>query len=125
VKRTLPIEFIRRERNRVFQPGASFARNVVSGLDPLARPAGLVWDYVPSFARPIVALATVILLAVVGVRVFYPLPPAVISDVGIVDAYLATDAAPVEEWLYRDAEPPEGEDLLIHISVAESEWGGE
>lgn len=124
MNRLLPNEFIQRERERVFEPGESFARNVVAGLDPvdsLIRPAGLVWDYVPSFARPIVALSTVVFLAVISVRVFYPLPP----PVGIVDAYLAAEAAPVEEWLYRDADPPEGEDLLIQISTADSEWSGE
>jgi hypothetical protein len=114
----LPREFVKEERMRVFEPDATFARRVITQIQPVTRSAGLVWDYVPSFARPMVAATTVLLLALVSYQWMSPTPfPD--SDVGIVDAYFGIDGVPAEEWLHRDAEPPEGEDLLIEI-VAES-----
>ncbi len=114
----LPKEFVRKERGRVFEPDATFARRVVARMRPVNRSAGLLWDYVPSFARPMVAASTVMFLALLGFRLMSPMPSPY-SDVGVVDAYLGIDAVSAEEWLYRYAEPPEGEDLLIEISVAE------
>ena len=114
----LPEEFLLQARRRVFKPDAAFVRRVVEQIKPVARPVGLIWDYVPAFARPIVALMTVFLLALISFHMVFPAPlPA--GDVGIVDEYLGADAVPADEWLYRYAEPPEGEDLLIEISVAE------
>ena len=114
----LPEEFVRRERRRVFEPDPSFARRFVSQMRPVTRSAGLLWDYVPSFARPVVAATTILLLALISFQLMSPRPfPE--GEVGIVDAYLGVDAGPTEEWLYRSAEPPEGEELLIEISVAQ------
>ncbi len=117
----LPREFVRKERDRVFQPEPSFARRVVASLDPITRTSGLWWDDVPSFARSIVAVATVFLVALATIHAFYPAPPRM----GIVDAYLSAEATPAEAWLYWDEDPPEGQDLLIEISVAESQWSSE
>ena len=115
---TLPGEFVTKERRRVFEPDPSFARRVVAQMRPVTRPAALVWDYIPSFARPMVAASTVLLLALISYQLMAPAPYPD-TELGIVDAYLGADADPVEEWLYRYAEPPQGEDLLIEISVAE------
>lgn len=113
----LPREFVRKERQRVFEPPPGFARRVVGQIRPVTRSAGILWDYVPSFARPMVAATTILLLILISFQLLSPTPfPE--SDVGIVDAYLGVDAVPAEEWLYRDAEPPEGEALLIEIMAA-------
>lgn len=117
----LPRGFVQKERERVFQPESSFACRVVRSLRPIPRTSGVLWDYVPSFARPIVAAATVFLVALATIHVFYPVPP----EMGIVDAYLSAEATPAEAWLYGDEDPPEGQDLLIEISVGESEWSQE
>jgi hypothetical protein len=68
-----------------------------------------------------VAAATAVLLVLISVQLFYRSPP----EFGIVDAYLSAEATPAEEWLYWDAEPPEGQDLLIEIAVAENQWSPE
>lgn len=113
----LPRDFIERERQRVFEPDVDFARRTVARIGPNATVAGWVWDYVPSFAGPIMAASTVMVLALIGFQWMTPAPfPD--ANVGIVDAYLQVDAAPAEEWLYRDDALPEGEDLLIEISMA-------
>ena len=118
MNKCLPKEFVIQERGRVFKPDSTFARRVVDQIKPIARTTGLIWDYIPSFARPIVALTTVLLFALISFHMIFPAPlPA--GNVGIVDEYLGADAVPADEWLYRYAEPPEGEDLLIEISVAE------
>jgi len=115
LNRILPKGFVDRERRRIFVPGASFARRVVSEIRPLDQSAAAVWDFVPGFARPIVAVMTCILLALLAVQVFLkPLP-----ELGIVDAYLEMDQGPADQWLYLNAELPEGPDLLVEISLAE------
>jgi hypothetical protein len=98
----LPREFVKREQGRVIEPDPTFARRVVSGLRPVARPAGLLWDYIPSFARPMVAATTALLLALISFQMIFSAPfPE--GDVGIVDAYLGEDSGPEDEWLYRYA----------------------
>lgn len=117
----LPRDFVRKERIRVFEPDPSFPKRVVGNLRPVTRSSGMIWDDIPSFARPMVAAASAVLLVLISVNFFLPSPP----EMGIIDAYLSAEATPAEEWLYWDAEPPEGEDLLIEISVAESQWSSE
>ena len=111
----LPKKFVAAERRRVFAPDSDFAHRVLARIQPVARPATAVWEYVPGFARPVVAAAAVILLVISGLQM-------VGSDVpeqGIVDAYLAEDAAPSDTWMYQDAEVPEGDDLFLEITLVE------
>ena len=68
----------------------------------------------PSFARPMIAVMTCVLLIILGVQMFLQS-----LEVGIVDAYLEMDQGPADQWLYRNAELPEGRDLLVEISLAE------
>ncbi len=113
----LPEDFVQRERQRVFEPDADFARRAVARIGQNGSVAEWVWDYVPSYARPMMAAAAMLLLALISFQWMTPAPfPD--ANVGIVDAYLQVDAAPAEEWLYRDDALPEGEDLLIEISMA-------
>jgi hypothetical protein len=116
----LPRWFRERERSRVFTPDQTFARRVVLQMRPVTRSAGLVWDYVPSFARPMVAATTLLLLALISYQMMSPTPFPDDSSIGIVEAYLGADGTTVDEWLYRGAEIPDGQDLLIEISVAEA-----
>jgi hypothetical protein len=114
----LPEWFVKKERSRVFEPESTFARRFVQRMRPVTRPAGLLWDYVPAFARPLVAASTLLLLALISFQLISPAPfPD--SEVGIVEAYLGADATPVDDWLYLGADLPEGQDLLIEISMAE------
>lgn len=110
----LPEGFVARERKRVFHPDDSFARRVVDQIGPVRSSAAL-WDFVPALARPMVAAAMVFVLAMLSLQAVFPPRP----QVGVVDEYLSVDWAPEEEWLYGNAEIPEGQDLLLEISVLE------
>ena len=90
-------------------PDADFAKRVVALLKPVSRQAADVWEYIPAFARPIVAVTMVALVVIIGLQMMYPQMP----DQGIVDAHLAEDSTPTDAWLYQDAEIPEGDDLLL------------
>ena len=111
----LPKKFVEEERRRVFVPDSDFARRVMARIQPVARPATAVWEYVPGFARPVVAAATAILLVIAGLQMVNPQMP----EQGIVDAYLAEDSTPTDTWLYQDADVPEGDDLFLEITLAE------
>ncbi len=115
MNKSLPKWFIDSERHRTFLPGASFARRIVAELRPVNPSTAAVWDFVPRFARPMITVMTCILLIILGLRVFLPQPP----EVGIVDAYLEMDQGPADQWLYRNAQLPEGRDLLVEVSLAD------
>ena len=110
----LPKGFVDRERRRAFIPDAAFAKRVVAEIRPINQSTAAVWDFVPSFARPMIAVMTCVLLIILGVQMFLQS-----LEVGIVDAYLEMDQGPADQWLYRNAELPEGRDLLVEISLAE------
>ena len=111
----LPKGFVERERRRIFHPDESFARRVILRIKPVSGSVIPMWDDVPGFARPIVVVATVVLVLIMGLHVIYPQPP----EIGIVDTYLEADAELGDDWLYRGAELPQGDDLLLEISLVE------
>ena len=111
----LPKEFVDNERRRTFVPDASFARRVISEIRPVNQSAAAVWDIVPGLARPMITVMTCVLLIILGIQILLPQPP----EVGIVDAYLEMDQGPEDQWLYRNAELPDGRDLLVEISLVE------
>lgn len=111
----LPGDFIERERRRTVAPDPTFARRVVARLQQSRGPTPGVWEYVPGFARQLVALATVFLALMVGLGAMAPNAP----DEGIVDAYLADYSAPAEAWLFLDNDLPVAEELFVEIAVPE------
>ena len=111
----LPRGFVESERRRILQPDESFARRVISRTKPVSGLAVPMWDYVQGFARPMVVVLTAVLVVILGLHLIYPQPPVI----GIVDAYLESDAELGDDWLYRDAGLPQGDDLLLEISLVE------
>jgi len=111
----LPRKFVEQERRRVLLPNEGFARHVIANLKPVSQQAADVWEYIPGFARPIVAVTVVVLFVIVGLQMIYSDMP----EQGIVDAHLAKDSTSTDAWLYQEAEIPEGDDLLLEISLSE------
>lgn len=111
----LPKGFVDNERRRIFVPDAAFAKRVIAEIRPINQSAAVVWDFVPRVARPMIAFMACVLLIILGIQFFLPQPP----EVGIVDAFLEMDQGPTDQWLYRNAELPEGRDLLVEISLAD------
>jgi hypothetical protein len=112
VNEFLPRPFVEKERRRVFVPDETFPRRVMARIQPVGQSAAAVWDLVPGFARPMIAVMTVILVVILGIQIVYTKPPSA----GIVNAYLAAEETAVDQWLYHDAEPAD-EDLLLEISL--------
>jgi hypothetical protein len=106
-------DFFKNERARVFEPGPYFTQRVMAGI--AGRKASLrengIWDGVMAGARPIFALALVVLLAFLAIQLFVPDIP----DRGPIDAFLSPDQTDGEHMLYSGSEPssPELEKMLI------------
>jgi len=105
-------EFFKSERSRVFEPGPFFTQRV------MARVAGIsshrengIWDDVLSGARPVFAIAMVVLLAFMAIQLFLPDIP----EHGPIDAVLSPDQTDGEHLIFTGADPssPELEKMII------------
>jgi len=106
-------EFFKRERSRVFEPGPYFTQRVMarlSGHIAAHRENGL-WDGVLAGARPVFALAMVLLLGILAIQLFLPVMP----DRGPIDAVLAPEQTDGEHLIFSGTEPssPELEKMII------------
>lgn len=103
-------EFFKSERTRVFEPGPYFSQRVMARLKE-TRENG-IWDGVMAGARPVFALALVLLLAFVAIQLFVP----VIPTRGPIDAFMSPDQTESEHsLLFTGADPssPELEKMII------------
>jgi len=106
-------EFFKKERSRVFEPGPYFTQRVMArlaGQIAAQRENGL-WDGVMAGARPVFALAMVLLLGILAVQLFLPVMP----DRGPIDAVLAPEQTDGEHLIFTGTEPssPELEKMII------------
>jgi hypothetical protein len=106
-------EFFKKERTRVFEPGPYFTQRVMSrlaGQIAAQRENGL-WDGVMAGARPVFALAMVLLLGMLAIQMFLPDMP----DRGPIDAVLAPEQTDGEHLIFTGMEPssPELEKMII------------
>ena len=106
-------EFFKSERARVFEPGPYFAQRVMAGLaahTSVQRENG-IWDGVLSGARPIFALAMVLLLAFMAIQLFLPDVP----ERGPIESVLSPDQTDGEHLIFSGADPssPELEKMII------------
>jgi len=105
-------EFFKSERERVFEPGPYFTQRVMARLagQTSVRESG-IWDGVLSGARPVFALAMVLLLAFMAIQLFLPDMP----ERGPIDAVLSPDQTDGEHLIFTGADPssPELEKMII------------
>jgi hypothetical protein len=106
-------EFFKSERARVFEPGPHFTQRVMARLAAqisVQRENG-IWDGVLSGARPVFALAMVLLLAFMAIQLFLPDMP----EHGPIDAVLSPDQTDGEHLIFTGADPssPELEKMII------------
>ena len=106
-------EFFKKERSRVFEPGPYFTQRVMSGLagQIAAQRENGLWEGVAAGARPVFALAMVLLLGFLAIQLFLPDMP----DRGPIDAVLAPEQTDGEHLIFTGAEPssPELEKMII------------
>ena len=103
-------EFFKSERARVFEPGPYFTQRVMARLAGMQRENG-IWEGVLSGARPVFALAMVLLLAFMAIQLFLPDIP----ERGPIDAVLSPDQTDGEHLIFTGADPssPELEKMII------------
>jgi hypothetical protein len=106
-------EFFKSERARVFEPGPYFTQRVMARLAgqlSAHRENGL-WDGVLSGARPVFALAMVLLLAFMAIQLFLPDVP----ERGPIESVLSPDQTDGEHLIFTGADPssPELEKMII------------
>src|SRR4249919_1211749 len=82
-------EFFKSERARVFEPGPYFTQRVMARLagQLSAQRENGIWDGVLSGARPVFALAMVLLLAFMAIQLFLPDVP----ERGPIESVLSPD----------------------------------
>jgi hypothetical protein len=106
-------EFFKSERARVFEPGPYFTQRVMARLagQLSAQRENGIWDGVLSGARPVFALAMVLLLAFMAIQLFLPDVP----ERGPIDAVLSPDQTDGEHLIFTGADPssPELEKMII------------
>ena len=106
-------EFFKSERSRVFEPGPFFTQRVMARLagQLAAHRENGIWNEVVAGARPVIALAMVLLLGVPAIQLFLPTMP----DRGPIDAVLAPEQTEGEHLIFTGTEPtsPELEKMLI------------
>jgi len=106
-------EFFKTERARVYEPDSYFTQRVMARLAAqisVQRENG-IWDGVLSGARPVFALAMVLLLAFMAIQLFLPSMP----EHGPIDAVLSPDQTDGEHLIFTGADPssPELEKMII------------
>jgi hypothetical protein len=111
-------DFFKEERKRVFEPGPFFVQKVMARLGRQPARENGFWETVVAAARPVMALALTVLLAVVGIEMFLPTEPAR----GMIEASLIPEISDGERLLYMEPDIPPDHDLLEHLIVLE---GGE
>lgn len=106
-------EFFKNERSRVFEPGPYFAQRVMARLAEQlsAQRENGIWEGVVAGARPVFALAMVLLLAFMAIQLFLPDIP----ERGPIDAVLAPGQTDGEHLIFMGADPssPELEQMII------------
>jgi hypothetical protein len=106
-------EFFKSERARVFEPGPYFTQRVMARLagQSSAQRENGIWDGVMSGARPVFALAMVLLLAFMAIQLFLPNVP----ERGLIDVVLSPEQTDGEHLIFTGADPssPELEKMII------------
>ena len=108
-------DFFDAERKRVFEPDAFFAKRVMARLDSRQVPNYGIWDVVPGSARPVLAIALMLIFCFVLIELFVPQMPRR----GMIEAYLDSEQNPAESFLYSEADLPSGQEVLEQVIALE------
>ena len=106
-------EFFKSERARVFEPGPYFTQRVMARLAEKlsAQRENGIWEGVLAGARPVFALAMVVLLGFLAIQLFLPDMP----ERGPIDAVLAPEQTVGEHLIFTgaDTSDPELDKMII------------
>jgi len=103
-------DFFETERKRTVNPDPFFTKRVIARLDERPAQEVGIWDTVLNSARPVLALALMLIFCFVAVEMFVPQLP----QHGMIESFLEPDQSP-ESFLYTDTDLPSRQDVLEQL----------
>jgi hypothetical protein len=110
-------DFFESEKSRVFAPDALFTKRVMARVHSVAPWKSGIWDIMPGSARPVLALAFVLILCFLAIELFVPQMP----QRGVVESVFESEASPVENLLYNETDVPARQVVLQQLIAGEDE----
>jgi len=110
-------DFLESEKSRVFEPDNFFTKRFMARLQGAQSLKARFWEMMPSSARPVLALALVLILSFIAVELFVPQVP----QRGVMESVFESEQSPVESLLYGDADVPARQVVLQQLIAGEDE----
>jgi hypothetical protein len=110
-------DFFKAERKRVFVPDTFFVTRVMARLGEGRAKEFELWDIVPGSARPVLAVALLLILCFAAFEFLVPELP----QRGMVEAFLEAEQNPAESFLYNETDVPGRQELLEQLVAWEDE----
>ena len=108
-------DFLDLERKRVHTPGPFFTSRVMARLNTARPLENGIWEMIPNSARPVFALALVVLLSFILVEIFVPNVP----QIGLIEESFESEQTPGESLFYGEEDVPAGQELLEQLIALE------
>jgi len=110
-------DFFDAERKRVFEPDAYFTQRVMARLAEGNLQEVGIWEFIPRYTRPVLALALMLIVCFVAVQSFIPQVP----QRGMVESFLESEQSPAESFLYNESDVPSRQDVLQQLIAPEDQ----
>jgi len=108
-------DFFESEKKRVFEPDAFFTARVMARLREGS--AYGIWEIMPNFMRPVLAIALALILCFVAVEFLIPQMP----QTGVVESFLEPEQSPAESFLYNETDIPARQVVLQQLITPEEQ----
>jgi hypothetical protein len=108
-------DFFDSERKRVHTPGPFFTSRLIARLSTARPLENGIWEMIPGSARPVLALALVVILSFVLVEIFVPTIP----QIGLIEESFESVQTPGESLFYGEEDVPAGDELLEQLIALE------
>jgi hypothetical protein len=109
-------EFFKQERQQIWVPPPDFSRRVMARLPQKATPQSL-WDNTISASRPILAVAFILLLALIGLEILTPVRPSR----GPTQIFIELEVPAAEQVLYFQDQTPATSVVLDQMIIGDLE----
>jgi|SRR5579862_3975871 len=109
--------FFESEKSRVFVPDSFFTKRVMARLQGAQSWKSGIWEIMSNSARPVLALAFVLMLCFIAVELFVPQVP----QRGVVESVFESEQSPVESLIYNDEDVPARQVVLQQLIAEEDE----
>jgi len=110
-------EFFDTERKQVFEPDAYFTQRVMARLGERSPQDVGIWEFIPTYTRPVLALALMLIVCFVAVESLIPQVP----QRGMVESFLESEQSPAESFLYNETDVPSRQDVMQQLIAPEDQ----